>query len=576
MGWYIKQKIHNMSYVLLALIIVIGLVIRLVNLNKLVLVHDEMSIGYNALSILKTGQDEWGKTFPVVFKAFGDFKLPGYVYATVLSFALFGVNDFSLKIPSLLAGILIIIGSYWLTYVLTSKRPVALLAALVLAFSPWPIHLSRLAIESNLASAFFIFGLLASIIIMQNHKPKKVWVGVLGVSMAGAVYSYVALRMLVPLYGLVMGLLIWKFKLPATRFLVAAIIFLVLVIPLTSGVLSPAGTARFNQVSIFSNENASMVVNEQRANCFIADPRLGVACKLLFNKPLTYLEQVVSNHAHFILPTFLFFDGGGDDLVYTSMPGMGEFLWILYPFYLVGLVVVWQKRTQPEWLLFFVIWILAVMPNAFAGPPQVIRGAALMPLVAIIIGMGLFASWEWVSQKKFGSMMFLLFAAGVLLLTVRSLVNYWVIYPVQYSWRAYPLPKQTVIDVLNVSDNFKRIYFHQHFPDAHIAVAWYGQFDPTWYRQSVNFPSADDVGFQHPTKLGKYEFGNLEPWDIICDPELIATTTLYVSGPDDRVPYELATRYYDPTQVHVMAQAIDLNQWQAVLKETELLDDFCQ
>jgi len=28
---------------------------------------DEVSHGYNAYSILKTGKDEWGKTFPLIF-----------------------------------------------------------------------------------------------------------------------------------------------------------------------------------------------------------------------------------------------------------------------------------------------------------------------------------------------------------------------------------------------------------------------------------------------------------------------------------------------------------------------------
>lgn len=571
------QYIMNNWHVLtLVLIVSISLFFRIVNLDKLVLVHDEMSIAYNAFSILNTGQDEWGEKYPLVFKAFGDYKLPAYIYLTVISFVMFGVNDLALKIPSLLAGILIIIASYWLTYVLTNKRLASLLASIVVAISPWPIHLSRLAIESHLATAFFLFGVLAAVKIIQNPNAKKIWVWVLGISLAGAVYSYVAFRMLVPLFGLVVGVIIWKYKLPRKSFLLAVLIFCLLVLPLLTQVLSPAGTARFNQVSIFSDQGVTMTVNEQRANCFIVDPRLSLLCKLLFNKPLTYLEKILSHHAHFILPTFLFFDGGGSDLVYTSMPGWGEFIWILYPFYVIGMVFIWRKRAQPTWLMFMIVWILAVIPSSLAGPPQVIRGAALMPFAAIIIGMGLFASWKWVSKKTHGKSIAMFFLVATLIITARFLVSYWVIYPVQYSWRSYPLPKQAVIDVLEISDNYQRIYFHQHFPDAHIALAWYGQLNPEWYRQVVVFPEPDQAGFQHPTKLDKYEFGDLEPRDIICTQQLSDTKTLYIAGSGDQIPPQLAIKYYDPTTVHVVAQVIDLNEWQTVLRDTNKLAIFCK
>ncbi len=62
------QYIMNNWHVLtLVLIVSISLFFRIVNLDKLVLVHDEMSIAYNAFSILNTGQDEWGEKFPLVY-----------------------------------------------------------------------------------------------------------------------------------------------------------------------------------------------------------------------------------------------------------------------------------------------------------------------------------------------------------------------------------------------------------------------------------------------------------------------------------------------------------------------------
>jgi len=55
---------------------------------------DEASIGYNAYSIAETGKDEWGESFPLHFRAFGEFKLPVYIYSVVPFVKIFGLNEF--------------------------------------------------------------------------------------------------------------------------------------------------------------------------------------------------------------------------------------------------------------------------------------------------------------------------------------------------------------------------------------------------------------------------------------------------------------------------------------------------
>ena len=41
---------------------------------------DEAAIGYNAYSLLQTGKDEHGQSWPLHFKSFGDYKPGGYFY----------------------------------------------------------------------------------------------------------------------------------------------------------------------------------------------------------------------------------------------------------------------------------------------------------------------------------------------------------------------------------------------------------------------------------------------------------------------------------------------------------------
>src|SRR3989338_11518165 len=135
------------------LIIILGAVLRLWGLggNPPGLYWDEVSLGWNAYSILKTGLDEHGRFLPIdTFFAFGDYKPPLYIYAVVPSIWIFGLNEFAVRFPSALAGTLLIVVTYLLAKVLlrshlsvrqgeTFSDRVATLSALLVAISPWSV-----------------------------------------------------------------------------------------------------------------------------------------------------------------------------------------------------------------------------------------------------------------------------------------------------------------------------------------------------------------------------------------------------------------------------------------------------
>ncbi len=67
---------------------------------------DEASLGYNGYSVLKTGRDEYAQKLPLSFKAFGEYKAPLYRYLTIPFIGLFDLNEFSLRLPSAIFGLL--------------------------------------------------------------------------------------------------------------------------------------------------------------------------------------------------------------------------------------------------------------------------------------------------------------------------------------------------------------------------------------------------------------------------------------------------------------------------------------
>src|SRR3989344_7494950 len=96
---------------LLILVFTLAVLLRFVNLSHMPpsLSWDEVSFGYNAWSILKTGKDEYGIPFPFLFRAFDEYKQPGLVYLTVVSEAIFGLNEFAVRFPVALSGVGIVI-----------------------------------------------------------------------------------------------------------------------------------------------------------------------------------------------------------------------------------------------------------------------------------------------------------------------------------------------------------------------------------------------------------------------------------------------------------------------------------
>ena len=117
-----KIYLRKHTNIILICIVLIGFVLRFYRLgeNPPGLNWDEASLGYNAYAILKTGADEYGTQTPLSIRSFDDYKPPLYVYLTVPSVALFGLNAFSVRFVSALLGSLAVVVMYFLTKEITN------------------------------------------------------------------------------------------------------------------------------------------------------------------------------------------------------------------------------------------------------------------------------------------------------------------------------------------------------------------------------------------------------------------------------------------------------------------------
>ncbi|MDO9028471.1 MAG: 4-amino-4-deoxy-L-arabinose transferase, partial [Candidatus Roizmanbacteria bacterium] len=79
------KKIYLIAFLFILIIFSLGLRVYKLGSIPSGILPDEASFGYNAYSVLKTGKDEHGVSYPLTFKAFGDQKLPAYVYSLIPS-----------------------------------------------------------------------------------------------------------------------------------------------------------------------------------------------------------------------------------------------------------------------------------------------------------------------------------------------------------------------------------------------------------------------------------------------------------------------------------------------------------
>ncbi len=73
---------------------------------------DELDVGYHAYSILKTGKDYSGNSWPLHFQSLAEWRTPLYLYSAVPTVALFGISPLGVRLPAAIFGVLGIFAFY--------------------------------------------------------------------------------------------------------------------------------------------------------------------------------------------------------------------------------------------------------------------------------------------------------------------------------------------------------------------------------------------------------------------------------------------------------------------------------
>jgi 4-amino-4-deoxy-L-arabinose transferase-like glycosyltransferase len=495
----------------LIVILILAAVLRLAYLGQIPagISPDEVSQGYTAYSLLETGKDEWGIRWPLTsFRSFVDYKAPLQTYLMMPSIAIFGLNEFAIRLPSAIFGILAVYVAYLLTSHLFNKK-IGLLAAFLLAISPWHIQFSRTALEVNLSSFLFPLGLYLFLKGLKNPKllifSSLVW----GLNL----YSYHAAKFFLPIFLIPLVLVNLKSlnKVGFKKLILPIVVLLFFLLPsLYLSFFSPVGTR--NKDLIITNLNQTQLASISSEQYLSPLNKISPQLTRVFHNKAVYIaNQFTSNYVTYLTPTFWFTEGG-NETTYSIIPGRGLLYFWQLPLVVLGLISLLFIKEKKTKVILFSWLLLAAIPAALTKEgyrPN--RAGSFLGLWEIITAFGLIQLFKLSPSYK--KIIKILLPLVVLVSSIYYLEDYAlsssIRFPNSLSYGYRDLMKNKIIPI---EDNFEEIIIDRG-TQSQAFVAFYKKLDPAifqtysnewWQRfQKTDFLYLDMLDDYH---LEKYRF----------------------------------------------------------------------
>lgn len=471
----------------LLIILLIGSVLRFYGLlqNPISLYSDEVDMGYQALSLLKTGCDYSGYCLPIQFHSFSDVQPPVPIYLIAL-FHLLGFSlDLAIRFPSAVFGVLGILLTYLLVEKLASKKMfnlelphLSLITSFLIAIIPWHLTYSRIGFALSLLYFFVTAGFYFFTVYLTKKKDIYLYLSCLFLGLSPMVYN--TAKMSILFYPFVLLLLpgAWDlFKSTLRLKLVLAVMFIPLVVMFIGG----KTTARFDYISIFTDPTASTEVNFARYSDLGPSAQVGTSPSLLtqfiHNKPLWFGNRLSNNVFNLLSTDFLFIKG--DPNLRHSPANWGMLYRSLAPLILIGLYFLIRNRQNRLLLILASLIVIAISTSAITrdGGSHGSRSFMLIQPLIILIGIGLAYTLKHVKALGFLLLGFIFLEASFFV------HDYWYHYR-YYSATSFSFGMKEIIESSNKYLG-RPIVISPKNENPLIFYAYYNQYDPKKFQQLV-------------------------------------------------------------------------------------------
>lgn len=504
------MKSKLIQWLLVTAILLIGFAARFYKVTEVPpsLNWDETSIAYNAYSILTSGKDEWGVSFPLNFKSYGEYKLPVQIYASIPGIFVFGLNELGVRITPIVYGTLTILLLYFLAKELFDKK-VALISSFFLAISPWHIQLTRASFESSFSVLWVLLGLL--LLVKGLKKP---WLWVLSViPFAISVYTYNSARIFTPLIIIAFGIIYFKKVIPHVKqIVVSGLLFFGLMAPIILSIFTGEAAARYKLVSVTDEKGLIPRIEQQRN--LSTYPK--VITNLIHNR-YTYVGYYsIRNYVSHFSPDFLFISGAGHKQHHPQK--VGEMFLIQAPFVIWGIVQLIRKKNKYNGLLF--AWLLLTfVPVSLTNDsiPHALRTVIAAPIYQIFTAVGIVELFNLLKGKRL--------IVASLMLGIATIISFYlyyhhliVDYPRLYSQAWQYGYKQVVEYISDHEDEYDLVVFSRSYGEPHMFTLFFKMYDPERYQKADKVIQVDPNDWIKIYSFDKYRFPDLsEPGTMYKD-----------------------------------------------------------
>lgn len=478
---------------------------------------DEAAIGYDSYSLLETGKDEHGISWPLHFKSFGDFKPGGYFYLVLPFVKILGLNELAVRLPNLILSILTILFLYKLVFQISKNKNIAVLSALVLSISPWHIHFSRGGWEASAALSFIVMG---SYFFFKSLEKKITLNFFLFIFFyVCSLYIYHSARLIAPLLALSFILLNFKYLLKnINKIIIPVIIGIIIAMPVLFSFLKNGGTARFGGVGITADQGPIWRANELINH----HNNVKLINRAMHNQRILYLLSWGQKYtSHFDL-NFLFING--DEVPRSKVPDMGQLYLVDIIFLTSGLFFLFSKQINSNLKSVVIIWLLIspVASSLTFQAPSALRSLPMVIPLSIIIAIGIYETFSIIPQKlKMVSVLII----GIIYLYSLSyyLDSYYVHYPKRlasaWSYGFPELVKYTEAEKYK----YDNVYVTDKYDQPYIIFLFYSKYNPSLIQKEITLTKPDQYGFSTVRHYNKYTFTKID-WNTIPSNSLVITS----------------------------------------------------
>lgn len=474
------RKIVIFLFVIAVLVRVIGISTFPAGINQ-----DEASTGYDAFSIIKTGHDRMGNTYPVQLEGWGNGQYALYNYLSQPFISFFGLNTFSVRIVNAIASILTLLIFYFLFQKYFDKNK-ALLALFFLAINPWSIMASRWGFDGNLFPVTLLIGVFFLIKAIENT-PK--FFPLAFFFFALCLYTYATSYIYIPLFLCFLLFYLYKQKLLNFKYSVISIaVFFIFALPMILNVL----INYFDLKEInFYNITIPKLNDSRTTQIFnLISPNFAL--------------DLTKNIIRFSIVIFLQSDG----LIYNAIPTFGYSYLVSLPFFIVGLFSVFRNKSYKINNLhsIFLLWLISAFIFGCTIQVNINRiNIVFFPIIYFTI-IGFIETEKWIVKENkivfrrillSVYILFFLFFTGYYFTffneQIKSNFSYGLGEAIQY---ADKINTKGTIHVTDRTVNMPYIY-----------VCFYNQMDPNFFLSSAIFNINRESGFNNVSQFGKYTFG---------------------------------------------------------------------